>query len=425
MLIFLLTNIALMKMNISVIGQCSTGKTSFINSFAGAIVSPIKKTLRKHTFKFSPYGGDHAIDVNFKWIQNRTHGVTEWINEEYRNAFDFNDWDDYYQKTKIYNAIEAEITDYPGFKSRDDSFFRFAVNEICYYDYVFYVSDSEKIFEGEEHEFILSVKEHIDSIFKKGKQINLFVIINKHDDNIYNITKYVDAIKHLSLLGIQEENIFPYSSHHSLIYNMVMYGFKNDPTVTKITKMIGLHSISDPLKFISKYHNTELYQSIVPVNSEEAMRIANNAIKVSNLETFIKIVKLFGPVNYDGKKWSGKINRMPSKKTFDGLWSTLRFPNDVVIDDFMENVIDPFMKQVEKKSISDISDLLSKSNVSYLSFVENIYQFKQNKISQSDMNILANHLANRIIDDHHLIDILIDNIAAVKMYRIYLKSYIC
>lgn len=209
-------------------GEVSTGKSSFLNSLAGGIISNTsiqRETFQPEEYIFSNEGDDRNItvltnqlkDLHEENEQKRSRITT--LKEEEIGSSIKKTPDDNFLETK-HNLENFHLVDFPGINDAEDTndfFFKTIENRINICDLLIYVTAAKQAFKSKsEVEYFKKLIALIEKEKEVGHYMDYIVIVNKYDD-IDN--KDLDDIYHriIDRAGTPVDKIFRYSSHKMLV----------------------------------------------------------------------------------------------------------------------------------------------------------------------------------------------------------------
>lgn len=216
-------------LNIFLVGEVSSGKSSFLNALAGGIIS--NSSLQRETTNIQEYQFDENAHEDNISIISTTLEQQHYKNEAIRKNISKIKSD----ITKVENKIKSDIFhninmfDFPGLNDIDDRdsniFMTMIKDNIELADMVIYITTSERAFNSNsELNHFIEVYNIVKSQNDNGKYVDLVVVVNKYDnindkdyDDIYQraqetLSKYIHS-----------SNIFRFSSHKHLIDNIIKY----------------------------------------------------------------------------------------------------------------------------------------------------------------------------------------------------------
>lgn len=268
-----------------VVGETNSGKSSFINAFAGGYIansSIQRETLQPTWYQFSSTVADNnnstmtdivnqleACHIN---NENMRSDMSK-LSEEYISTMNtsFTDDSKQLQLPPSFGLVDLSIIDFPGINESGDhsgNFFAAIANRISQVDMVIYVADAVRGFQYEsEVQNFKKVRDMITTELDSGHFIDLIVVINKFDNvrdkdlnNIYaRISKHIDY---------PTDKIFRCSSYRMLIANVrrnkrtLLVPTFVRPEINKILKGTGI-AVSRELKRKLKSTGKISYEDLV------------------------------------------------------------------------------------------------------------------------------------------------------------------
>ena len=324
-------------------GVISSGKSSFINSFAGSFISNVslqRETLQPLLYKFSKKG---LIDNLYNISEKLKDKHEETINK--RNEKKFNDNMDIIQMNDedlpLYLDTETlNIIDFPGLNDADDNsdtFFKLIEKNIQIADLIIFITDAKNTFESKcELDNFNKIKNLVDSEIKKGHYLNLIVVVNKFDDDNEDLHDMFERAK--SKINC---NIFKFSSHKYFVDSII----KNKLT-TKINGIIkkefmtilknaNVNIDKKLIRYIKKFKKLKYNKlhyiennDINDDNTEEINDDENEIDETYTEENNKKILSIYENCkihNYIKGDWDGLFNHIIKFKSglYDNIFNTL------------------------------------------------------------------------------------------------------
>ena len=245
--------------NVMVIGKVSSGKSSFINSLTGSLVSCV--SLNRETFRPILYTLTTKGTTKNAWTLSEQLDTKHESNKKHRNDLSLN-------KLAIDNDIDKSVSelsiptifkhdmqlhDFPGMCDADDKenvFDKAIERYIDIIDIVIFIVDASRAFiDKEELEVFKRLQTLIDNNKKNGHYTYYCVVVNKYDD-------IVDSDLEEIFNGIEKKisckNIFRYSSHCVLTSQITKTGLYVPKYMYAEVKKIltnGLINIDDKLNY--------------------------------------------------------------------------------------------------------------------------------------------------------------------------------
>ena len=212
---------------IFLVGEISSGKSSFLNSLAGGIISSTsvqRETFNPLNYIFSTKGSNKNILSLTKQL-DEDHTKNEKSRNNIKDLKEgdikliFKNDDDTKLKTK-HGLNDIHIVDFPGINDGEDSnnlFFKVIEQEISKCDLLLYITKSNSAFASKsEIDNFYKLVDIIEKQNEEGNYMDYAIIVNKFDEidnKDYNEIYYRIHTK----LNIDNEKIFRYSSHKMLI----------------------------------------------------------------------------------------------------------------------------------------------------------------------------------------------------------------
>ncbi|MEM3062686.1 MAG: dynamin family protein [Nitrososphaerota archaeon] len=213
---------------IFIVGEVSSGKSSFVNAISGGFVSN-SSLLRETTNPIGIYYESNAPYQNIKDVtsglekihQENQQKINNLSNLKYEELSKIN-WINENKPLKALNGLtNFRIIDFPGINDANDTntqhFLNTINDNINSADLIIFCTDANSAFiKSSEIETFKKIKNMVENQYNKGFYIDLIIVVNKFDsfDNdelnkIYNeIPKSIDYT---------EKKIFKFSSHKFLI----------------------------------------------------------------------------------------------------------------------------------------------------------------------------------------------------------------
>ena len=285
------------KPTIFVIGEVSSGKSSFINSLIGGYIS--NASLQRETFnplwyQFSSTGKeDNIVNIanNLEAKHKENENKREKINNLKEEAISSLDMicDDGKQLPIRYGLSDMNIIDFPGINDSDDlnnKFLKAVENRIDQADLIIYITDSSRAFMNASEIILLNkITNMVEKIKLDGQFIDLIVVANKFDNaSDDDLTEICGRIA--KKINFNEDKIFRFSSHKLFINTIIMHKlnvFVPKYSLKEITKILQNSNvlISKKIKenlmneFMLKYNDIE-YAENLEENMNNNSTIDNN-----------------------------------------------------------------------------------------------------------------------------------------------------
>lgn len=228
-----------MTKTIALVGEVSSGKSSFLNSFAIGFVSSV--SLQRETFQPLWYQFSKENNMDLK-------SLTETINEchvqnekdriilsdkkikpgdlESRVSTIKQICDDKSTLPIRYGLNDFNLIDFPGLNDSEDQrgeFMKALTNRMDMIDIIFYITDAARAFvSSSEVEQFKSIQKMINEQKTASRFVDLIVIVNKFDDQFdEDLNQIYERIS--PKIGIPKERIFRVSSHKMMLTTAAAY----------------------------------------------------------------------------------------------------------------------------------------------------------------------------------------------------------
>lgn len=226
---------------IFLVGEVSSGKSSFLNALVGGYVANAslqRETLRPNYYEFfsdagsallnKKKGADYAVqkiacslENNHKQNENDRANLNKLNDEDISNLNIICEGND---KLPLgFGLGEFNIIDFPGIndaEDKDDKFIKVIEHHIIKADLLIYVTDANSAFQREsEVKSFGKLKAMVQKELDDGHYVDIIVVVNKFDD--LGCPDLTDIYKRLPKhTGLPQDKILRFSSHKMLITNM-------------------------------------------------------------------------------------------------------------------------------------------------------------------------------------------------------------
>lgn len=335
---------------IFLIGEVSSGKSSFLNALSGNFLSNV--SLQRETFDPTLYYFDDFVGTtnNIKNVQDLLENQ-HIENEKKRNNMEnikVNDVNNIFKHNPlpgIHNLLNVSIIDFPGLNDSDDKdnhFYKLVEKNIHLADMIIYVTDANKaMVNTSEILMIYKLKELINIQYENHHHfIKLVIVINKFDEE--NDIDHCHMHRRISQkINIPNDDIYRVSSHKILIDSMIYYN-KNlvvpnfmIKEISKILKNCGV-IVNKGIK--NSLHNDNIinYSDIEYANIEDD--ILTEKSKENNSEghingdwdSFINYFIGFGKIVHDNQYEMMNIKYKNLMNDYFTLYSDKQDPNIIL-----------------------------------------------------------------------------------------------
>ncbi len=215
--------------NIFLIGEISSGKSSFLNAIASGFVSSV--SLQRETF--SPLYYEFCETANESNLDTLTNSLADMHtkNQQLREQFENNPKlelkEEIIKRTLPirYNLPDMCIIDFPGLNDSQDTYNKFYEifnRNICYAQMVIFLTDAEKAFNSKsEVDTYNKIKKCIDDEFTKNQHhVELVIAVNKYDETSDDdLSQIYERLP--KMLTCEKYKIFRISSHKMFIHSLM------------------------------------------------------------------------------------------------------------------------------------------------------------------------------------------------------------
>jgi GTPase Era involved in 16S rRNA processing len=318
-----------MKPTIFVVGEVSSGKSSFVNAIAGGFISTVslqRETMNPQYYQFSKNGNEDnikKISDKLEKIHNSNEETREKIKElkeEKISTTDKRSSDD--EELPIrYDLQDFRLFDLPGINDSEDLknvFFQVIKNLIDQCTLLIYVTEASRAFVSlSEIENFKKIMKLVEEQNKRGLYVELIVVVSKYDDK---------CDKDLNQI---------YTRIKQKIGNIQTFRCSNHKIMIDCIKKHKLN-ISVP-KFMKK----------------EMANIIKNA-NILMTQTIIKKLKK-NVINHDDLQYNNNFDDNDSDNDNDNDFCTVKEPGDnkIEVDGDLDNLID-YIKFYQKNFRNNI-----------------------------------------------------------------------
>jgi len=214
-------------MNVFLVGEVSSGKSSFLNALTGGIVSRVsmlRETIDTKIYEFDDSDSNAMtyFDQNITTLEKK-HFETLCDETNPQSVVNHNDQRIVFKSP--YNLGKFSIYDFPGLNDsvdESDVFFELFKSQIDICDCLVYVTKAETAFltKSELDLFNKIIDQCANQYNQRGKHIQICIIVNKFDN--VNDTD-LNSITNLIETKIPGYNIFRVSSHRLLLENIIAH----------------------------------------------------------------------------------------------------------------------------------------------------------------------------------------------------------
>ena len=210
-----------MALNIGLIGEYSSGKSSLLNAMAGGFVSTnslLRETIQTEAYEFSKgslKGIAKNLDKRHSYNRNKRKNLKDLDEEKISKPIWY---------TGLPNNLLTEsfmVYDFPGMNdANDDSglFLKTIENNIDQIHLLIFVTDANRAFaSSSEVEAFRHVQELVENQNKNGKFTDLIILVNKYDDEDEDLEEIYNDMREIT----KDVRTFRFSSHKFFI-NQVM-----------------------------------------------------------------------------------------------------------------------------------------------------------------------------------------------------------
>jgi GTPase SAR1 family protein len=226
---------------IFLVGEVSSGKSSFLNSLAGAYVANAslqRETLKPNLYRFLSDGDSIEVNKETKYGGvARVNKITESLEEDHKENEELRDSIENADIAKINNICDESnglpigfglgafnVIDFPGINDAEDKtgkFLNIIKENIKSADLILYLTDASTAFQREtELKSFEILCKMVREENKDGHYVDIIIIVNKFDDlTCPDLNQIYDRIpRHSSL---EKEKVLRFSSHKMMITNIV------------------------------------------------------------------------------------------------------------------------------------------------------------------------------------------------------------
>lgn len=316
---------------IGIVGQVSSGKSSFLNSLCGNIVA--SSSLQRETFEPTMYIFDNDQLHNYENYDQLDSEREK--NKKRRDGLIADDLGSGLQtkvvpdKAGIFTTPKViRIIDFPGINDAHDEggkFMGFIEKYAEQCNMLVYVTDASTAFTLQsERQCFEKIRQIVTNLTDAGDLVDLAVIVNKFDDDKdEDLIEITNAAK--KVINIDANKIFKYSSHKQLVKQWV---------AKKLTIRVSSKLRSELIRII---RNSD---SGLTVDSENKVVCGTGKQVPGDFDKFVKYIKKasvdfdanakahaiatikkFNPTNFNGQnpiyaKINGEIVRVDSEKFY-------------------------------------------------------------------------------------------------------------
>lgn len=216
---------AINPLTIALIGDVSSGKSSFLNSLGIGFISSVslqRETSQPLWYRFSK---EHNVDVrSFADMVDQIHIENEknrLISGDPIKNYDIRNICDAEHTLPIrYDLENYNVIDFPGLNENVLDTLQSLIKQI---NLIIFVIDSNRAFMNQtEVEYFKSIQKMIHNEELKGRYPEIIILVNKYDDlNDEDLGQIYDKIK--SVIEFPNEKIFRLSSHKLLLHAASFY----------------------------------------------------------------------------------------------------------------------------------------------------------------------------------------------------------
>lgn len=219
-------------LSIFLVGEVSSGKSSFLNALAGGIVSSPsfqRETFNPEHYVFSSTGSKNqikllsdTIEARHKENQVKRSDIASLKVENISKIVEVCG-----EKQTLptqFGLKDYSIYDFPGINDSEDKdmkFFKAIENNISKCDLMIYITDVNKAFvSASEVESFKKIKKLVDDQNTEGQYIGLFVVVNKYDTIVNeDFEEICERIP--EKINLSKANIFRCCSHKLLVSSVI------------------------------------------------------------------------------------------------------------------------------------------------------------------------------------------------------------
>lgn len=217
--------------NIFVVGEISSGKSSFLNALASGFISCV--SLQRETFsplhyefrKSATEDDLNKITNTLQQIHTNNQKQREQLNSPNETKLDQIDPIIKYKLPSRYGLNDINVIDFPGLNDSEDKenkFMKVLEENIHNAHVIMFITDAEKAFSNaSELETYKKIKTCIDDEFKKNyHHVELLIVVNKYDEiKDVDIRQIYERIP--GKVNVPMGNLFRISSHKLFVNSIV------------------------------------------------------------------------------------------------------------------------------------------------------------------------------------------------------------
>lgn len=317
------------KPTIFLIGEVSSGKSSFLNSFAGGYIS--NSSIQRETFnplwyQFSTAGKEENItkitaELEERHKQNEIYREKiQELKEEQISSLDYV-CDDTNSIPVRHNLDDINIIDFPGLNDSDDKtnkFLKAIENRIHQADLLIYITEATSAFvSSSETMMFRNITKMVERCKAAGQFVDIIILVNKFDNvNDDDLNKIYQRIS--SKILVSQDKIFRCSSHKLFIRTIILnklnvlipkHGLKEITKILQNSNVSISKNIKDNLQkdSILKYDDISFAEDLED-NGQDQTAI-NNCGDWDNVLNYIKLFQQEIP-----------INRLLTLESFFDIW---------------------------------------------------------------------------------------------------------
>ncbi len=255
--------------NIFLVGEVSSGKSSFLNSLASGFVSCV--SLQRETFaplhyEFRKKGTEedlNKITISMEEMHSNNQKQREQFGSNIKGVLPKKEEPIKYKLPVRHGLQEMNIIDFPGLNDSEDTnntFMKVLEENIHDAHMIMFITDAEKAFSNaSELDTYNKIKKCIENEYEKNYHfIDLIIVVNKYDEikdsdirQIYG--RIADKVKS------QKDKLFRVSSHKLFVHSIVdRKGYMFIPKFLKTESQKILKNSNVSMNGLTKRFNTKL-----------------------------------------------------------------------------------------------------------------------------------------------------------------------